>query len=208
MIGSHDTFTYLKTSNILAKLFTMFWRCQEASIEEQYKCGVRFFDVRVIHEKKKKIERWRIGHGIAKVNKTFNTLTEICDYFKNQFPGSKVRIVLESGCSNKYILERFRREVDELTKDLLDVVFQIIIKTPWTIIYQNGSFELWVGYNCELFNWDLDKTIIENIKQFDTSSWSIKKWAKKHNPVEITQEMIDDPDVLYFMDYVCVYPKL
>lgn len=43
MIGSHNTFSYLPTKNILKK-----WgRCQEIGYKTQYDCGVRFFDVRI-----------------------------------------------------------------------------------------------------------------------------------------------------------------
>ena len=42
----------------------------------------------------------------------------------------------------------------------------------------------------------------------EKSITSIKKWAQKHNPKEITQEMIDDPTTLYIMDYLGVYPKM
>jgi hypothetical protein len=52
-----------------------------------------------------------------------------------------------------------------------------------------------------LFNWDVDASLSQNIKNFSLQASSIKKWAKNHNP-EITQEMIDDKDTLYFMDYV------
>ena len=47
MIGSHNSFTYLKSTNSVINAVSAFWRCQVKSIQEQYKAGVRFFDVRV-----------------------------------------------------------------------------------------------------------------------------------------------------------------
>ena len=177
MIGSHDTFTYLKTTNVLAKIFTMFWRCQEKSIHDQYKAGARLFDIRVIYEKIEDKEWWRIGHGLATVDQCFVNLNNICVYFKKRSYSA--------------------------------VLTHIIIKHPWTVLHTTkNTFKEEHDYCCHLFNWDTDKSIMENIKQFDISSWSIKSWAKKHNPKEITKEMIEDKDILYFMDYIDVYPEI
>ena len=46
MIGSHNSFTYLKSTNSVINAVSAFWRCQVKSIQEQYKAGVRFFDSR------------------------------------------------------------------------------------------------------------------------------------------------------------------
>lgn len=208
MIGSHDTFTYLKTNNILAKMFTMFWRCQEKSIQDQYKAGVRLFDIRVMYEKIEDKEWWRVGHGLAKVDQCFVNLNNICSYFKKEFPGSLIRIILESGCDDEYIVKRFETHAKKAVKSYSSILTQIIIKHPWKVLHTLNTFKEEHDYCCHLFNWDIDKSIIDNIKQFDISSWSIKSWAKKHNPSEITKEMIEDKDKLYFMDYVDIYPTI
>lgn len=209
MLGSHDTFTYLKTSNILGKMFPLFWRCQEKTVQDQYKAGVRLFDIRVIYEKIEDKEWWRIGHGLAKVDQCFVNLNNICVYFKKEFPGSLIRIVLESGCDDEYIVEKFKNEAKKAVKSYSAVLTQIIIKRPWTVLHTTkNTFKETHDYCCHLFNWNVDKSIAENLKTFDMSSWSIKSWAKKHNPKEITKEMIEDKDVLYFMDYVDIYPEI
>ena len=77
----------------------------------------------------------------------------------------------------------------------------MVIKSPWTVLYQGKDFKVINDYCCRLFNWNVNRSLWENIKHFDFKLYSIKSWAKKHNPT-VTQEMKDDPDKLYFMDYV------
>ena len=206
MIGAHDTFTYLKTTNFFAKTFPAFWRCQEKTVEELYNMGVRVFDVRVINESKDGFNWWRIGHGIATLEQRFVNLNNICIYFKQEYPGSIIRIVLESGF-DEGSLERFKKEAKSISKKYADMLWTITIKKPWEDLYVFRQF-IYKEYCCHLFNWNLEKSILENFKSFDMSSWSIKSWAKAHNPKEITKEMIEDKDTLYFMDYIGIYPEI
>lgn len=208
MLGSHDTFTYLKTNNILAKTFTLWWRCQEHTIQEQYKMGVRVFDLRVIHESSDGFNWWRIGHGFATLEQRFVNLTNICTFFKKEFPGSILRICLESGCDNEEIVNRFKKESEKVVKRYSTMLWCIVIKKPWQTLYTFKSFKKIVEPYCHLFNWNTEKDIMYNLKQFDISAWNLKTWAKSHNPEEITQEMIDDPDTLYFLDYIGTYPQI
>lgn len=65
MLGSHNSFTYLKATNTFYGQFPIVWRCQYKTIQEQYKDGIRFFDVRVKLEKKANRNMWRCAHGIV-----------------------------------------------------------------------------------------------------------------------------------------------
>ena len=208
MIGSHDTFTYLKTNNILAKACALFWRCQEKTIHEQYKAGIRVFDIRVSLEKDKAdFYWWRIGHGFVEVEQRFVNLKNICIYFKKEFKNSIIRIILEKDFNERSI-ERFKEEANVVIEEFSDMIWGIYIKKPWTELYNSGKFKVVNDYCCHLFNWNLERSILDNLKEFDISSWNIKSWAKKHNPPKITKKMKDDKETLYFMDYAGIYPEL
>ena len=97
-------------------------------------------------------------------------------------------------------------EADFIVSKYKDMIWSIYIKHPWTCIYKNEIEYNMVYYTCHLFNWDLDRSFIENIKHFDFNSISIKRWAKKHN-VEITSKMIKDKTTIHLMDYIGIYPK-
>lgn len=200
MIGAHDTYTYMKATNWFIELFSYFWRCQKKDIDELYQLDVRCFDIRVIREN----NYWVVGHGKAKVNKTFNTLEEICKYFKTNYKNSIIRIILESDGNNKSIVKVFKEECNKIINNYDKMLWSIYIKNPWTCIYKNKKEYQTIDYCCHLFNWNLGKSFIENIKNFDFSSRSIKTWAKNHNP-KITQEMIENENIIYLMDYIGIY---
>lgn len=200
MIGSHDSFTYMVARNKIVNTFTGFWRCQDKTIKEQYDLGVRVFDIRVNKDIQEGKFTWQVSHGHAKFNQNFVTLNAICSYFKKQYPEAYLRIVLESGADDEETIEKFKTQATKAFKNYKSILWCIVIKKPWTTLYIGKAFDT-KDYSCHLFNWDVNKDLWENIKSFEISSYSIKSYAKKHNP-QITKEMIDDPNVLYFMDYV------
>ena len=202
MICAHDTFTYLKSTNFFYNLFSCFWRCQKKNIEELYSLGVRCFDIRVVHKK----DYWICAHGKAKLKIKFNTLEDIISYIDELYPGSIIRIILESGGHNEKITTKFKEECDFILDKYKDMIWQLAIKSPWTYLYISDKNYDMFDYTCHLFNWNLDRSFIENIKQFDFSSISIKKWAKKHN-IELTKEIIEDPHSIHVIDYIGIYPK-
>lgn len=211
MIASHDSYTYQRPKNILMSLISIFWRCQKLDIKQQYDLGVRVFDVRIYRNKN---DKWGTAHGIAKFKMSFNDISDICIYFKNNFPGSILRIYLEDNVKDTgkiddayKIKEIFLNEADEAFSRYNNMIWEIGTHHPWVAYYKNHKFHPTPkDYYCHLFNWDADKSFSYNIKNFDWSSWSIPLYAKKHNPT-ITKEMINDPDVMHVIDYIGIYPK-
>lgn len=94
MIGSHDTFTYLKSTSKFYEHFSRMWRTQCKDIREQYDFGVRFFDIRV-HELTN--GKWQVCHGIVNLPLVFDNLYQLCQIMKEEFPEAIYRIVLEKG---------------------------------------------------------------------------------------------------------------
>ena len=188
MICAHNTFTFRKR-NLIAELFSCFWRCQSKSISElYYDYDVRCFDIRVTLDN----GRWKVTHGLVDLDIEFWTLDEISDYFKVHYPHAYVRVINEN-CDflsiSKITYESSRHH---------DNIFSICIKNPWKVLYE--KFEI-VDCCCHLFNWDLGLSFWQNLKQFDITSWSVKRWAKKHNP-EITEDMINDENKVYLIDFI------
>ena len=201
MIASHDTYTFEKPKNFLMYLIRSFWKCQKKNIQEQYEAGVRIFDVRVHSEK----DHWRVAHGITKFQTTFNTIEDIYVWFKENCPKSIIRIYLEDSKPSDEILKRFLTQAEESFNAHKNITWEIGTHHPWKTYFRYRKFTI-VEYYCHLFRWDPDLSFWHNITHLDWSSWSIKYFAKKHNP-EITQEMIDDTKTMHIMDYVGVYPK-
>ena len=211
MIGSHNTFTYFKSTNFFTEMFSKFWRSQDLSIEDQYNNGVRFFDIRILKNKKpgllkklfskgNNIQYWTIGHGKSefKVNKMFrfNNIGSICEYIESNFPDAYYRIFFEHGTyADK---QEFKNEIIGLEMKYFNLRGYGIVK-PWINLHHNLPGKL-IEYNCKLFNWYPEKSIWENIKHFKLS-YTPKRWAKECNK-NITQDMIDNKDYIYFFDYI------
>ena len=192
MIGSHNSFTYLKSTNALYNRFPIAWRCQYKTIQEQYNDGVRFFDVRVKLEKKANRNMWRCAHGAVNLQQMFVSLKNIFIYFKQMLPGSYFRLILED---NKGI-EEFKKEIQPfIDKPAKECLF-ICIKKDWEILYNNLPPVL--NDYCYI-PFVSNKSTWQNLKDMEWTT--IKKYADKHNP-PISKAMIEDPNVIYFMDYI------
>lgn len=195
MIGAHDSYTYLRPTNILWCLIPFWWRCQTKSISYLYSKGVRMFDVRVAYDDKKRC--WYTCHGLVNFKKRFNCLEDICIEFNRDYPSAYFRIMFEK--DTECFSDIFKTDIAELGKKYNNLI-GIYIKHPWEVIYEDSSYEL-KDYACHLFNWSFGKTIKDNLKDFDFKSCNLKWWAAKHNP-KITQKLIDDKKIIYFMDYI------
>lgn len=207
MIGSHDTFTYLEPCNPILNLGKRWWRTQCKSIEEQYRFGIRFFDIRVYLDKDM---HWRYCHGIVNFNKYERTINNICLYMKNYFPEAIYRIVLEKG--NNSVRELFTVAVNGLCKKYPNL-WRVDIK----------SSKVWMGEVCNnnelLFNMGYKFALVNTWEEpahelhgFVTASnfykVNLRKEAMKingsltffDNKVSL-KEMIEDKEHLYFIDY-------
>lgn len=186
MIGTHDSFTYLKAKHKIYELFSFLWRTQTKSLEEQIKNGVTYFDIRVHRIKD---NQWELCHGLVNFCKYYNTLSELMEDLSD----SKIRLILEKG--TKADEEVFRSIIYKLSHQYSNLVFSAI-KKNWKVLYNKDLILMdytYIPFYSNLSFW-------QNIKRMNWFS-TIKKWARKHNPV-ITQDMKDDINVVYFMDYV------
>lgn len=195
MIGSHNTFTYLPPKNKFYNLFKWLWRCQNKTIDEQYKLGVRYFDIRVDGTSK---IGYKFAHGLVTLNTGYKELTYIIIKFKNQFPNAKCRIILEKGNVNDFIIKVIKVLSDNTLYSILEgYVHQIIVKNNWKIIYNNSKMNLEIKDYSYVPVYS-DKSFWYNLIHFKFNT--IKRHSKS-NPV-ITTEMVEDKNVVYFMDYV------
>ena len=190
MLGSHNSFTYLEANNRLYAQFPIVWRCQYKTIQQQYKDGVRFFDVRVKLEKKAGKNMWRVAHGIVDLPQLFTSIKNIFNYFKT-LPGSKFRLILEDPTGLKEFKEEVKPYIDSTEHDCLFIAE----KESWEVLMnrmpklEDYCYMPFVSH----------KSTWENLR--DMEICTIKKHADHNNP-PISKAMIDDPNVIYFMDYI------
>lgn len=186
MIGTHDSFTYLKAKNKIYELFSFLWRTQTKNIDEQKALGVKYIDIRV---HKNKYNNWELCHGVVNFPLSFSSLKNIFHVFDD----FKIRLILEKG--NKSDEKAFISATEFLTSYFTNIAF-IGIKKKWVILF-NECFKIkdytYVPFYSNLSFW-------KNIKRMNWFS-TIKKWAKKHNPI-ITQKMKEDKNTVHFIDMI------
>lgn len=182
MIGTHDSYTFLPAKNKLFELFSFLWRTQVKSIAQQQEIGVSYFDIRIRRDG----DVWRVCHGLVDFDYTFESIEEII----NMFLIYKVRIILERGDSE----DLFREEILKNIK--YPALSFACIKSGWEVIFDRDPHIFDYTY----IPWLSGASFWDNIKRFNFF-FTIKRWAKKHNPV-INDTLRKDNVNVYFMDYV------
>lgn len=199
MIGSHDTFTYLDSSNCLMNKLTRYWRTQCKTIEAQYAFGVRMFDIRVVRDNNK----WRAAHGMAKLKKSWRSLHAICAYMENKFPEAIYRLVFERGNQE----EVFRKQATGLCKEFPNL-WRVDIKSTknWMGAVENNNDSLYErGYLFAKVNtWEppsCEPNAQLTIKNF--YKFNMKKEDKKLHETFFNglKEVLASKENLYFLDY-------
>lgn len=206
MIGSHDTFTYMKPTIRLFELFSRLWRTQKRSISEQYAFGVRFFDLRVCWHKGK----WCFAHGLATFDFGFPQIADICSYMNEFFPLAVYRIVLERG--NRKVEKRF-------IGDVLDIPRLSRYGNLWLVDIKKNR--IWRGQilnrsellaakgfkfcrNASVFNSPNEEkhgmVNMENFWKADLKA-DAKRINERMNDLTTQQRMLDSMDKLYLIDY-------
>lgn len=204
MIGAHDSLTYYKPVCKLYKLANKWWKCQDKSIEELYKYGVRFFDFRVTRHKGK----WWGCHGAARLKWSCKTLEDICLFMADQCPEALYRIVLEDD-DNK---ELFIKEAEYLCDNYL-MLWRVDIKSEGHYMgsVSNNNQRLYdLGYKfVKSAPWvPPSHELITVINAKNAVKVNIKKQAEKTNsglPFYKNEEALEkeclDKSELYILDY-------
>ena len=135
MIGSHNSFTYLKPSCWIFRLFSRWWKTQNKNLDEQYALGVRMFDIRVYKHK----GLWQFCHGIVNLkSQGFSSLKDICEYMSSFYPDAIYRIVLEKGNVLEFVKDIYTDDSNKSLTELFPNLWRVDVK----------RFELWNGYVC------------------------------------------------------------
>lgn len=204
MIGSHNSMSYLPPQRWLWRLFAPFWRCQDKTIEEQIKAGVRFFDIRVVWDRK--LDCWQFAHGLVrfgwkKGDPLSVGLEPVLTLLETR--GCLYRIVLERGA--EYDEARFRNWFGhsvgaEIWWGSHPHCISAIIKRGWKsvkgrhfdVAYKNMQLDdrSFVPFHSDKPGW----------RQL---SWRMlctpRLWAKRHNTVR--QGWKEDNDTVHFYDF-------
>lgn len=212
MLGSHDTFTYLKPTNKIHNLTKKWWRTQCKSIDEQYAFGVRFFDFRVYRDN----NVWRLCHGAANFKMAFLKLKGICNFIEWEYPEAIYRIVLEKGEESVFKQEALHPQKmipQETLCDFFGHLWRVDIKSTgnWMGSVCNNNQKLYdKGYKfAKVDTWTPPAHELHgSITVSNFYKTNLKKEAQKINggleffkDTQKLKDMIASKDELYFLDY-------
>lgn len=202
MIGSHNSMSYLPPKRWFWRLFTPLWRCQDKTIEEQIKAGVRFFDIRVVWDRK--LDCWQFAHGLVrfgwKKGDPLSVGLELVLTLLEAY-GCLYRIVLERG--TEFDEARFRNWFGSSNGAAIwwgshPHCISAIIKRGWKCVRLNAY------YYDRLHLADRSFVPFHSDKPWWRQlSWRMlctpRLWAKTHNTVQDGWK--EDNDTVYYYDF-------
>lgn len=114
-LGTHNSLSYLPCQWYL-RLFSWIGKCQSLNIEEQYKKGVRFFDIRIKYVNGKTMS----GHGLLTYKVDIENILE----WLNSKYDCTVRLFLENNKKNPTKdFNRFENDIKNWISKYKNIVF-------------------------------------------------------------------------------------
>lgn len=192
-LGSHNSFTYLKPSNFLGKVLRFTAKCQEVDVFEQYKLGVRVFDLRI---RQNKHGRLTIAHGVVEYAGSQEELNDALMFF-NERGDVHVRVMLET--RTKVTKSKEQEEWFVVTCKMLEKEYENIhfygghLTSSNIRLYKFKGDELSsCGYHASV-----DKT------SFIDDAWPYL-YARKHNDFDYARDCKYDVKFMDFVNLGCV----
>lgn len=188
ILGSHNSWSYITPKKWYQRLFNFISKCQDLNIKEQYKQGVRCFDLRVRFNKKGKLI---VAHGFTEypIDK-FKLINDI--RWLNSKKDCFIRVIHEV---------RFKWQYTQVSKTKFqEFCSQIESK------YSNIKY--WGGRN--LYNWEVDYMFHDNpeCKELYSSvcppylidDLYPRHYAAQHNRVNI--QKYKDRNLILLIDFI------
>ena len=120
MLGSHNSFSYLKPEKWWMRIFNPWAKCQSKTLEEQYEAGVRVFDIRV----RWKDDKFFLVHNLMTYRDDPFTIIHDLD----KFDDIKVRVCLDMRKEpptkelEEKILNEFKKSVKKFQLGVIDCI--------------------------------------------------------------------------------------
>ena len=194
VLGTHNSWSFGKPTNILLRPFWFIAKCQDLPIEHQYLMNSKIFDLRVWFDKK---GDYKIRHGIMSFkNSLYKDLR-----FLNSMEDCWVRVILESNSEPKD-LNHQKSCFYKFCSGLEDMFPNIKFfggegKWNWIKLYQfkNEDYPLIDKYSSTTSYFKLNCLRI-------LDDWYPRLYAKKYNRTNYEQFKELDDDSCLFIDFI------
>lgn len=198
ILGAHNANTYLEPRKWWMKLINFTSKCQKLTINDQFKHGVRYFDLRIRYDKK--LGMFINCHGLVEYYESLSITVYNLTYLAAKIAPEPIyiRFVYDDTFNNhindynftdlfiKHILPIFRHDEN--------IIWQLIKKSSWKHIDSNNRPQ---------------PTIVDCFKNYRGYKWIPwpRWWAKKNNKrlkkfMDEYQEGTPDKDTVFLFDFV------
>lgn len=201
ILGTHNSLSYAKPTKWWMKLINFTSRCQNMTIEEQFKYGVRYYDIRI------RLEKDTSAHGIIEYDVK---VSRILSYLNEKVKGSNVTcyvaINLEENVDFKdeHKVNLFRKTIKNIQNKYPNLIIcGGYCKGPWRKILPEIYNPATLDYYWEFMNFKCKNKIsiiqlITNILHFCP-----KYWAKRDNKgIKELAKTYTNPSEILVLDYV------
>ena len=122
MLGSHNTFTYMKPTKWWMYIFQPFAKCQSSTLEEQVAKGVNLVDIRLRYN-----NGWKVCHG----------LVEYCHF------SDVLYLIIKNNIKNVRILFEDAFEYTDYHKISIDRILKCYMVSHKLVFYECRSKSNW-----------------------------------------------------------------
>ena len=138
-LATHNSATGERSKNLLHSFFSIFAKCQDKTIREQYEAGVRYFDLRVDKD-------LNLCHGLWKANKNLaDMMTEMAKFEEEVY----VSVCIEREYSWKVyddLCEKIRKTINLRAKGKAKLVYIARKKPEWSTLVAYRSVKVMKNY--------------------------------------------------------------
>lgn len=131
MLGSHNSLSYLKPIKLIDRLLIPWSKCQRLNLKEQYKKGVRYFDIR-----------------LRKINNSWHFVHNRVDYGKENYDVYQLLDSIQDKIYIRFMLDERKtpKNPDKLTSEFLEHIYEISRLYENIIIDDEITFWNWKHY--------------------------------------------------------------
>lgn len=184
MVASHNTFTYLTPTKWWAKIINFAARCQSKTIDEQYKAGVRFFDIRIKNlSLGTSAYAYDYGHTVTTYKSTYLRVTTMI----RRYSDCGFRIINEDS-KNKELFREFCKML--ISKYPANISQCIEGRDTWKVVAKGDypNYAYIINYSRKTNHW----------WQFGIR-WP---WVESMQFPRPTQQEYEDTTKLYWYDFI------
>lgn len=146
ILGAHNANTYLKPRKWWMRLINFTSKCQKLTINDQFKHGVRYFDLRIRYDKK--LGMFINCHGLVEYYESLSITVYNLTYLAAKIAPEPIyiRFVYDDTFNNNIddsdLTDLFINQIYPILRNNKNIIWKLIKKSSWKYIVYNNRPQL------------------------------------------------------------------